>query len=56
MSVATDLALVAVAGGVITGLMIGWCIAAWANRITYPASEDDEPYTTLERRYREAGE
>lgn len=29
---------------VIVGAMIGWCIGAWRNRITYPASEDDEPY------------
>lgn len=56
MITAIEIGIAAVLFGVICGAMAGWCIGAWRNRITYPASEDDETYTTLERRYREAGE
>ena len=44
MITAIEIGIAAVLVGVICGAMAGWCIGAWRNRITYPASEDEEPY------------
>lgn len=54
MPALSEIVFAVVAGALVIGLMVGWCVGAWRNRIVY--RDEDGLTSTPERRYREAGE